>query len=139
MELFLNLTWVVLALPACWLWLSTRRGQGQRDFSSLQCLLVLGSVLVLLFPVVSATDDLLAMRTEIEEPAPGKRAVRSAAADRCSLCNSRFQGPAILPPTTAFFVPENERFLTPNRVVLSVQSALPALCGTRAPPGSRLA
>jgi hypothetical protein len=139
MELFLNLAWVLLALPAYWLWRSPRRVGCQRHFSSLQCLLVLGSVLVLLFPVVSASDDLLAMRTEIEESAPGKRTFRQAATERCSICNSRFQGPAVLPAAVASFPVDNEQRVTPIPLCLLVQAAPSILHSSRAPPRSRLA
>jgi hypothetical protein len=77
MELLLNLVWVLLAVPACFLWQRTRR-----RFSSLQCLLTLGCALVLLFPVISATDDLHAMRPEMEESSPGKRTFRQAGSDK---------------------------------------------------------
>jgi hypothetical protein len=88
MELLLNLTWLLLALPAYWLW---RRGT--RRFSSLQCLLALGCVLVLLFPVISASDDLHAMRAEMEDSSSGKRAVRQAGSDKNSAWVNRLQGP----------------------------------------------
>jgi hypothetical protein len=67
MELLLNLAWLLLALPAFWLWRDARSVRAGRGFTPLQCLLALGCILVILFPVVSATDDLRAMSTEIEE------------------------------------------------------------------------
>jgi hypothetical protein len=139
MELFLNLAWVLLALPAYWLWQSARAVRGQRHFTSLQCLLALASVLVLLFPVVSATDDLLAMRTEIEESAPGKRTIRQAGADRCSISNTRFQGPAVLPAAAMSFALDNELWLTRHRPSLFVRAAASILRASRAPPWSFLA
>jgi len=65
MELLLNLAWLLLAVPACWLWRVSRREGARCNFSASQCLLVLGCVLVILFPVVSATDDMCAMRAEM--------------------------------------------------------------------------
>jgi hypothetical protein len=82
MELLLNLVWLLLALPAWWLWRG-RRSAG--SFSSWQCLLALGCLLVILFPVVSATDDLRAMRAEMEESPASKRSVRQAANDKPSV------------------------------------------------------
>jgi hypothetical protein len=77
MELLLNLAWVLLALPAWWLW--RRRARQQRGgFSAGQCLLALGCLVVLLFPVISASDDLSAMRAEMEEGASGMTSMRSA-------------------------------------------------------------
>ncbi|HEV3307848.1 MAG TPA: hypothetical protein VGZ91_15530 [Candidatus Sulfotelmatobacter sp.] len=96
MELLLNLAWVLMALPAYWLW---RRGAGARAeqrVSALQFLLALGCVLVLLFPVISATDDLHAMRTEMEESSTSKRAVRQASSDKHSAWVNRLQGPPAL-------------------------------------------
>ncbi len=139
MELFLNLAWLLLALPAYWLWRGSRCARRERQFSSLQCLLALASVLVLLFPVVSATDDLHAMRTEMEESAPGKRAVRQAGTDRCSICNSRFQGPAVLLATAVSFAPDHEEWVTPHQLPLFAQAAPSISRSSRAPPPSHLA
>ncbi len=89
MELLLNLAWLLLALPACWLW----RERIPVRKSSLQCLLALGCLLVVLFPVVSATDDLQAMRAEMEEsPAINKRSLRQASDERVQLL--AWQSPA---------------------------------------------
>jgi hypothetical protein len=90
MELFLNLCWLSLLLPGYLLW-------RQRSFSTssigrtgnsiagssiespasspLIFLCVLGCALILLFPVISASDDLHAMRPEMEE---SERAFRHA-------------------------------------------------------------
>ena len=81
MELLLNLAWLLLALPAVWLWARSRSGSTGRKFSALQCLLALGFLLVLLFPVISATDDLRAMRTEMEG-SPGSK--RQSSTDKLS-------------------------------------------------------
>jgi hypothetical protein len=139
MELFLNLAWTLLALPAYWLWRSARGVRSQTHFNSLQCLLALASVLVLLFPVISATDDLLAMRAEIEESAPGKRAIGQAGPDRCSTCNSRFQWPAVLLATSTSFTLANEQWLSWHRPSLFVRDAASILRPSRAPPCSFLA
>jgi hypothetical protein len=87
MELLLNLAWLLLALPAYWVW-----RQSVRRFSSLQCLLALGCVLVLLFPVISASDDLHVMRAEMEDSSISKRTVRHSGSGRNSAWVSRLQG-----------------------------------------------
>ena len=92
MELLLNLVWVLLALPAYWLWRRSAGSTASRP-SPLQCLLALGCALVLLFPVISATDDLHAMRAEMEESASSKRTVRQAASEKGSAWVNRLQGP----------------------------------------------
>jgi hypothetical protein len=77
MELFLNLCWLSLLLPGYLLWRQRsfsasaigRAGNstGSPASSPLIFLCVLGCALVLLFPVISASDDLHAMRPEMEE------------------------------------------------------------------------
>ncbi|MGA9389527.1 MAG: hypothetical protein WBV69_03690 [Candidatus Sulfotelmatobacter sp.] len=102
MELLLNLAWVLMALPAYWLW---RRGAEARlahRVTALQFLLALGCVVVLLFPVISATDDLHAIRAEMEESATSKRAVRQAGIEKHSASVNRLQG---LPAVSAVWGP----------------------------------
>jgi hypothetical protein len=93
MELLLNLAWVLLVLPGYWLWQREARARGGRGFRSGQCLLCLGCMLVLLFPVISATDDLHVMRAEMEDSAVSKRAVRQAGSDKNSAWVNRLQAP----------------------------------------------
>jgi hypothetical protein len=81
-ELLLNLAWLLLALPAYWLWRDSRAAHDGRRFTSSQVVLALGCMLVVLFPVISATDDLRAMRTEMEESPVGKRGV-------CQKCSEK--------------------------------------------------
>ena len=139
MELLLNLAWVLLALPAYWLW---RRGdvdaRRARSVSSLQCLLALGCALVLLFPVISATDDLHAMRAEMEDSSISKRAVRQAGSDKNSAWVNRLQAP---PATVArshwLAVPEVGR-LEVSVVHLSPVAAASVIHAGRAPPFSLL-
>jgi hypothetical protein len=82
MELLLNLFWLTLAVPAVWMW---RResicDEGRRRFDWIRPFLLLGCVLMLLFPVVSATDDLHPLRQEVEE-SPSKRMVKQAGGDK---------------------------------------------------------
>ncbi len=78
MELLLNLAWLMLALPGVWLWRHAPACHAGRRVGAWSALLVLACVLVLLFPVVSATDDLHAMRQEMEESNLSKRAVMAA-------------------------------------------------------------
>jgi hypothetical protein len=81
MELFLNLCWLALLLPACLLW-RRRTCSASPDRSATPpsvFLCTLGCAFVLLFPVISASDDLHAMRPEMEE---SERAFRGA--NRCA-------------------------------------------------------
>lgn len=102
MELLLNLLWLMLALPAYWVWRrEVECGRGCERWKSLRSVLVLGCILMLLFPVISATDDLHFIRPEMEESASSKRALKQAAGDRAS--NSAKI--AITPPATVTEVP----------------------------------
>ena len=88
MELLLNLLWLLLAMPAFWLWRYSNSAPERRKFGALRCFLALGCLLVILFPVVSATDDLRAMRAEMEE-SPTRKGVCQSAGDRS--CSSKWQ------------------------------------------------
>jgi hypothetical protein len=132
MELLLNLAWLLLALPSYWLW----RRQTRR-FSSLQCLLALGCMLVLLFPVISASDDLHAMRAEMEDSSIGKRAVRQAGSDKNSAWANRLQAPPAVAVSVRLVAPEVGRLT----VAVTRVSPLARPCvfqGGRAPPVSFL-
>ena len=66
MELFLNLCWLALLLPAYTLW-QRRTSPDRSARGSLIFVCTLGCVLVLLFPVISASDDLHAIGSTMEE------------------------------------------------------------------------
>ena len=107
MELLLNLAWLLLALPAYWLWQRDAGTRMARRVSSLQCLLALGCALVLLFPVISASDDLHAMRAEMEDSSVSKRTVRQASSEKSSAWINRLQGPpAVVVGAAGLFAPE---------------------------------
>ena len=91
MELLLNLAWLLLALPAFWLWRAARTTPAARKFTAFQCLLALGCLLVLLFPVISATDDLRAMRAEMEESPTSKRSIGQSSSENSSASPSQVQ------------------------------------------------
>ena len=139
MELLLNLAWLLLALPAYWLWRRSFHTRALGKLGSLQCLLALGCLLVLLFPVISATDDLHVMRTEMEESSPGKRNARQAAAEKTSVWNSRWQTlPAVVAATATFALPAEGRHQSFS-VPQSELAAPVVLRASRAPPCSLFA
>jgi hypothetical protein len=79
MEFLLNILWLMLTLPAIWLWLQDPASvQSSRRLGSVRPIVLLGCVLVLLFPVVSATDDMHVMRPELEESNSSKRQVEAS-------------------------------------------------------------
>jgi len=103
MELLLNLAWLLLVLPAYGIWRQGAVAKRPNRFNSLQGLLALGCLLVLLFPIISATDDVHAMRAEMEEPGASKRSVRQASQDKFSVKVSRLHNSsAILENASAF-------------------------------------
>jgi hypothetical protein len=87
MELFLNLCWLSLLLPAWLLWRQRTSSTGSVNPGQssgarpLVFVCALGCALILLFPVISASDDLHAMRSEMEE---SKRASRHASHCGCT-------------------------------------------------------
>lgn len=134
MELLLNLAWLLLAVPAYWLWRNSRPANRRHGFSSLQCMLALGCALVLLFPVISATDDLHAMRAEMEESSVSKRSIRQASADRNSLPHTRLQSPPVLLASVAPLLVQTEFAGTYTHNILLLTTALSLASAGRAPP-----
>ena len=105
MELLLNLAWLLLVLPAYWLWQGSCAANKAEKFRSLQVAIALACALVILFPVVSATDDLHVMRAEIEESPCNKRSVRAASTDKTSAAPLRWQAPPALAENLRMFAP----------------------------------
>jgi hypothetical protein len=138
MELLLNLAWLLLALPAWWVWRASGRARVRRNFSAVHCLLVLGCVLVILFPVVSATDDLCAMRAEIEESPASKRGIRPAGNEKPSVWHTQ---PQTFPPQGGAFNPLslNVEWADLRPYSLNAHPTAPlTLSAGRAPPASYL-
>ncbi len=136
MELLLNLAWLLLALPAFWLWRDSRSAPRGPKFTALQCLLALGCMLVVLFPIVSATDDLRAMRNEMEESPASKRTIRQANHDK-GLAWKWQNPPALAAIAASFLVSDQGRHPLPLPG-LSVFSAPAVSRPGRAPPLSFL-
>jgi len=145
MELFLNLCWLSLLVPACLLWRQRNaspslNGRAKSPAPSpLVFLCVLGCALVLLFPVISASDDLHAMRAEMEESSPGKRGVCQAVVEKASVWYSPWQNLPAVVATTVSLGPIGEGRWELFTVPLSVPVAPSTLRASRAPPCSRLA
>lgn len=133
MELLLNLAWLLLALPACWLLLGRKRPHA-RASSPLQFLLVVGCLLVVLFPVISATDDLCAMRAECEESPAGKHSLRQGGHERLSA--SKWQAHPAVPATQISPARCDYSWLSQPASDPLIVSALGELLTARAPPSS---
>lgn len=131
MELLLNLAWLLLALPAYWLWHGRKHAHARR-FSALQLLLTLACMLVVLFPVISATDDLCAMRAELEECPAGKHHVRQSGQERVS--SSRWHTQPAAPVSSGFSYFSDYAWLTRPTLSFLPKTSHPDLHPGRAPP-----
>jgi hypothetical protein len=145
MELFLNLCWLSLLLPAYLLWRrrtssfasdSTAESPAERP---LVFLCALGCVFILLFPVISASDDLHAMRAEMEESSPGKRSVCQSTGNGASVWHSRWQNLPAVAATAASFGLASVGWMELFTKPVSAPAAPSILRASRAPPCSRLA
>jgi hypothetical protein len=87
MEQLLNLLWLMLVLPAALIWWRERGfAQNSRHLCPFSpSLVLLVCLLALLFPVISATDDMQAMRGEVEESSPSKHIVKQSASVRSTM------------------------------------------------------
>jgi hypothetical protein len=139
MELLLNLAWLLLAIPAYWLWRSSMPANRRRGFSSLQCLLALGCALVILFPVISATDDLHAMRAEMEESPVSKRSIQRGSSDKNPIPHPRLQSPPALLPGVVPFLAVMEFPAASSHKISFLAVAPPLASAGRAPPARSLA
>lgn len=90
MELFLNVCWLMLALAAVLGW--RQQSQSTRRRSPFVCLLALSCTLILLFPIISESDDLHAMRQEMEESSVK---VKAGEGDRSSQASPKLHAPAL--------------------------------------------
>ena len=133
MELLLNLSWLLLAMPALWLWRESVRAPGGRRFSALQRVFCLACALLVLFPVVSATDDLRAMRTEMEESPTGKRSAGHCSNERGSTPKSQAQPPVVVASLSSHIAFEHGWLSAVSSLAFIAESHLPIRAG-RAPP-----
>ena len=138
MELLLNLAWLLLAFPAYSVWRRSRCNHGQYGPNSWQCLFALSCALVMLFPIVSATDDLRALRAEVEESPVSKRSLRQGA-DKSAASSARLQSPPAL--VISLFLPALSEASVDVLPVPSpfIATTAPQSAATRAPPASRIA
>ena len=134
MELLLNLAWLLLAVPAYCLWRGSRNPAMRRESSARQSLLALGCLLVVLFPVISATDDMHALGAEIEESPGNKRGVRHASLDRSPVWNFQLQTPPSLLATRHSLVPRFEYADLPLGPALYIRAVVLVSHAGRAPP-----
>lgn len=107
MEFFLNVAWLSLACLSVFLWLRYEKRTGAHRRLSL---IALGVLLVILFPVISVTDDLWSM----QNPAEADTCLRRS--ELASSGHSALSAPPVLPAfIVAEVVTENWILLAPAR------------------------
>lgn len=136
MELLLNTLWLLLALGSlaiCWRVpvRSSKEGGGTRS----RFLVLAGSLLALLFPTVSATDDLRALRVVMEEPNPAKRVIKQLESPKSPMWGDG-DGPAQLPPVVSVRRRNETCGLTSRYLPALREHAVANSVGCRAPPTS---
>jgi len=94
-------------------------------------------MLIVLFPVVSATDDLRAMRPEMEESSNSKRSVCESHSDRTAAGKCHTQ-PAVRANANLFIATE-WGWYQPQASLVSTPAATTSPSLGRAPPASALA
>lgn len=137
MELLLNLAWLLVAVPAYGLWRVRSGAPARRRFSSFHCLLSLACSLVILFPIISATDDLRAMRAEMEDSPSNKRSIVQKAGDKASGSRSQSQPASVA--TSIEVVTGEKTWRIAQLSLLSIVTAEPISPSGRAPPTFSLA
>jgi len=111
MELFLNFCWLSLLLPAWLLWrrrTASHNPAKSRAVRPLVFICALACALILLFPVISVSDDLHAMRPEMEE---SERALRHPGHCSCTI-HALTHSPQPVLPSSASLVPAIEQIGT---------------------------
>jgi hypothetical protein len=142
MELFLNLCWLSLVLPAWLLWRRQAGDSARHKLVSVRpfaFFCVLGCALILLFPVISASDDLRAIRTEMEESSPGKRFVSQALAERASISHSRWPAQSGMLPVSFQFSQRPQAQFEHLTVFVSLAHPPALFRAPRAPPAAEYA
>ncbi len=100
MELLLNAIWLLLATAAFGFWLHRKRS-GVRAHAGLHGLLVVGCVVILLFPVISMTDDLHYQQFAIEDASGSyKKIIKPADVKKCPLHSADLHVTALLSSAT---------------------------------------
>ena len=133
-EYVLNSCWLLLFVPAFCIW---RREVGrvrQEHPRSLACLVALVCVVFLLFPVISASDDLHAMRPEMEESSSSKRALGQAPEQRASAHCHFAPLAARLTPVLVVLPPDETSRWDSHRQEPAPPSAGLTVLSSRAPP-----
>jgi hypothetical protein len=132
MELFLNLCWLALLVPAWTLWRRNVAADRSARFSFF-VLCTLGCAFVLLFPVISASDDLHAMGQAIEETDPGFRQDGHRAGSVHSIPHNSVPAVLTCAPATPVLAQVGTDFSSPKHSFTFFDRPVPS---GRAPPSA---
>lgn len=129
----------MLLLPAAWIWhrrqeqAALKNGGALRGFRSF---VLLGFIIVLLFPIISISDDLHPMRADVEESSSSKRIAKQLTAAKTPAWNSHSTPPAQIvalfslqfSQTASEAVPSYVHVLPLQPQVLTSESRAPPNC-----------
>jgi len=133
-EHILNFCWLLLFVPAFWIWRRQMRCVPNARARSLQCLVALVCAVFLLFPVISASDDLHAMRPEMEESSSSKRALKQVSNQRAFAQCHPAPTAAQLTPFLVVLPPDKSSDRNFHKQELPPASAGLRVLSSRAPP-----
>lgn len=94
--------------------------------------MALGCLLVMLFPVISATDDLRAMRAEMEESPTGKRSIGASSDENASASRSQIQPALAVHSHTTVLREQGWHFVV--AILLSTPASPAVFRAVRGPP-----
>src|ERR1700684_1619141 len=120
MELLLNLFWLMLAVPVLLLsWRARRSALESGQVWRINSVVLVVCMLLLLFPVVSVTDDLLARGLDIEESSATKSLVKQSAGSQAPVSCHDAGAPAQV-HSVVFHPPNNglHHIVSTNEVIL---------------------
>ncbi len=136
MELLLNFLWLMLVLPATWLWLRRQRqtpGQSIGPLRGPRSFVVLAFIVVLLFPIISISDDLHPMRADVEESS-SKRIAKQLTAAKTSALNHHSAPPAQIVALFSLQFSQTANEVIPSYVLVFPLQVPVFTSGPRAPP-----
>ena len=132
MELLLNLLWLTLALVALGSCCRVSRWSGKTNRS--RTFVLTGCLLALVFPVVSASDDLNALRTEMEEGNSGNPCAKKSTPNRSAILGNHDVGFATRSRVGLASLEWNSQEQISEHCSRYFQQVSVVIAGSRAPP-----
>jgi hypothetical protein len=135
MEVLLNTIWLLVAIGALLFWhaLGQEGTPTRRDHSQSYRVVVLACALILLFPVISVTDDLHQEQAVMEDSSRSAMKAR-ALADGC-LRAGRSSSPAVLAALASFITASQVFVATVVPIESQIHPSTPICpCAGRSPP-----